>query len=247
MQRLFELIQFYLRVFLMIVWVMVASVLVLPLAIVRWKNPNNNKLFGIIYGPVSQLLMGIKVEVEGWEHWTKHQPCIYVCNHQSALDMTTFSKVLAPGALVIGKKEVSYIPIFGFLFAAFGNVLIDRKNRTHAVAGLNEAVDALKKHGNSLFIFPEGTRNREAIALLPFKKGPFYMALAAQVPLLPMVCSRVGHIVNFDQKIAKSGTVKIRILPPIVTQGKTEADVEALLQETYQKMQKAFEEINVAR
>ena len=247
MQRVFDQIQFYLKVTAMFLWLILACLIAMPLALVRFKNPNNNKMFAVIYGPIARFIMGLRVEVQGQEKLSNHKPCIYMCNHQSALDLTTFEPVYTKGTLVIGKKEVARIPFFGLMFVAFGNVLINRQDRTQAVAGLNEAVDTLKKRSLNLWIFPEGTRNKGSQDLLPFKKGPFHMAVAAEVPIVPMVCQSIHHLMSVESKRAHGGVVKIRVLDPIFTKGKTTADVDALLSETYQKMQQVFQELNADR
>lgn len=242
--RPLELSVFFVRLVLMIIWMIVASVIALPLALIRWRNPSNNRLFGDIYGPVARLIMGIRLEVEGWEHLTKHQPCIYVANHQSGVDMTTLEHVYPPKTVLIGKRELLLIPGFGLMYVAFGNILIDRKNRADSFSGLNQALDMLRKKGISIWLFPEGTRNKSGIGLLPFKKGAFHMAVEAQVPIVPVVCSSLAPRVNFERKYARGGTMKIRVLPAVLTAGKTVKDIPGLLETTRTAMLQALEEMN---
>lgn len=244
MSRAFELFVFYFRLILMLVWMMISAVIAMPLALVRWKNSNNNVLFGKIYGPIARLIMGIRVEISGLENHSAHQPCIYVVNHQSGVDMTTMAQIYPPNTVLIGKKELRYIPFFGLMYEAFGNILINRQDRTNSVAGLNQAVAAIREKKVSIWIFPEGTRNKAGIGLLPFKKGAFHMAIAAQVPLVPIVCSNLLPCVNFEKKYARSGKVKVRILPPIFTKGRTSAELAQVLDETRQSMLQALEELN---
>lgn len=242
--RPLEILVFYTRLFCMLIWLMIASAIAMPLAIFRWKNAENNYEFGQIYGPVSRWIMGIRIVLEGAEH-LKHRPAIFALNHQSGLDMTTLSYPYPKGAVIIGKKEIRRIPFFGLMFEAFGNVLIDRKDRRDSLSGLNTVVERMKKENFSAWIFPEGTRHPTGDGLLPFKKGAFYMGVQAQVPIVPIVCSRLSRLVSFHDKFARSGTIVIRVLPPVITQGLGMPDVERILNETHSKMLAAQREVSI--
>lgn len=91
--------------------------------------------------------------------------------------------------------------------------------------------------------FPEGTRNHSGDPLLPFKKGAFYMAIAAKVPIVPIVCAPLHRVFSWKER-RLGGDLHIRILPPIQTAhlsgDKSAGDVEKLLQETREKMLEAF-------
>lgn len=118
--------------------------------------------------------------------------------------------------------------------------MIDRKRTHKAVAGLSQAVQAVQKKGVSIWIFPEGTRNR-GTGLLPFKKGAFHMAVQAGVPIVPMVGEPLSPFVDWKKKTMKGGTYRIKILPPIKTQGLSENEVEKLANDVRNKMLEALE------
>src|SRR5699024_1458963 len=131
-------------------------------------------------------------------------------NHQSALDLIVFGEIFPTKSVVIGKKQLAYIPIFGWLFALAGNLLIDRGHHKKAMSTMQVAHNALLK-GDSLFIFPEGTRTVGA-TLKKFKSGAFYTALQAGVPLVPLVAS------TYEGNLYKgwgAGTALVKIMPPI--------------------------------
>ncbi len=235
MKRILELTVFYGRLFFMLIWLMLVSLLATSLAIFRWKNTNNNFLFAQVYCWGAKKIMGIRVEVEG-RPLLAIRPAIYVANHQSGLDLATLGDICPPGAVVVGKKEIRYIPFFGLMFEAFGNVLINRADRKNALSGLNAAVAEMKQKNLSAWIFPEGTRNTSGDGLLPFKKGAFYMAIQSQAPIIPVVCSRLENMVSFPEKYARSGRLFIKVFPPIPTAGMTNADVEKLLNQTRELM-----------
>ena len=82
------------------------------------------------------------------------------------------------------KQELTRLPLLGRAFQIGGFVPVDSGSREQAVAAIEQAAESLNQ-GNSFLTFPEGTRSRTG-ALLPFKRGPFLMALKAQVPVVPV-------------------------------------------------------------
>lgn len=211
------------------VWLIAVGCFGLLWALVRFKDPNADHYFARLYSRVQLWILGIDVEVQDEALISQAQPGVIVANHQSGIDMATFGKLYPRRTIVIGKKELLWIPVFGVFFWASGNILLNRQRHRRAVAGIQQAVDALRDRGLSIWIFPEGTRNRAETGLLPFKKGAFHMAIAAQRPIIPIVCSELKPVFSWNEKrLAFRGRVQIRVLPAIPTQGLTSADVDAL-------------------
>ncbi|MBK9294563.1 MAG: 1-acyl-sn-glycerol-3-phosphate acyltransferase [Oligoflexia bacterium] len=186
-------------------------------------------------------ITGVHVVVHNKERLLQFQPCVYLGNHQSNFDVFIQSCSYTKNTVAIGKKELIYIPIFGLLFYLCGHILLDRHDRSHAVKSFDKVKDYILSKKVSVYIFPEGTRNHGAEKLLPFKKGAFYLAIGAQVPIVPIVASPIYTLINPRTKTIKKGTINIEVLEPIYTKGKTEDDVDALLKEVQEKMQGAFE------
>jgi len=172
------------------------------------------------------------------------QPCIYVCNHQSNFDVLTMGAVFPRGGVIIGKKELIWVPIFGFLFKAAGNVLIDRKNRTKALAGLSEVINAIEKRKVSVWVFAEGTRNKSGRGLLPFKKGAFYMAVEAQIPVVAVVGAPIRKIFDWPGRRFPGGKFKVKVLAPVSTQGLVHTDIAGLMERVRNQMWVALDEID---
>jgi lysophosphatidate acyltransferase len=196
----------------------------------RWRDLSLDHYYGQVLRFGVAPISGIPAQVEGIEHWHAHQPCIYVINHQSNMDSVVLSGLFPKRTILIGKKQLLWIPFFGLFYYGAGNILIDRKKRVSAIAGLDQAVAQMKARGASIFIFPEGTRNspdKGGQPLLPFKKGAFYMAIQAGVPLVPIVSSYMGDQFDWKKRIYRPGPHRVRILPPIPTSG---MDVDRLSQ-----------------
>ncbi|KAK2811008.1 hypothetical protein FQN49_008495 [Arthroderma sp. PD_2] len=118
-----------------------------------------------------------------------------------------------------------------------GTVFIDRANRETAFKAFDNAANLMKTKGQSVVIFPEGTRSysREP-TMLPFKKGAFHLAVKAEADIVPIVAENYSHILNVKKMQFTSGDVKVKVLPPISTKGLTTADVDSLATSTRQSM-----------
>ena len=123
-------------------------------------------------------------------------------------------------------------------------VFIERTSRTQAFAAFDKAVEEMKKDGQSVYIFPEGTRSNFAKPdLMPFKKGAFHLAIQAQVPIVPIVVANYSNLVSIPRKVFRAGTIPMKVLEPIPTKGKTFDDVDALTEEVRNIMLKELVEI----
>lgn len=189
-------------------------------------------------------ITGIRFDCEGTENLGKHVPAVYLGNHQSFFDVIAYGAVVPERTVPIGKKEIMNLPFVGWWFVGKGAILIDRQNRKSAFSELDKAVDTMKKEKVSIGILPEGTRNRTGEGMLPFKKGAFHVAIRAQAPLVPIVFCNIKHLISWETKTFKSGTLYMRTLPPIPTEGLTLDDIDPLIEKTRNQMIAAYEELN---
>lgn len=202
------------------IWFAIVSLASLPVFFIRFKNTSNNRIFSrMLVGPMLRIL-GVRVEVSGYEKLYAHQPCVYVVNHQSNLDIVIHSMVYPKRTVAIGKRSLMRIPIFGWLMYLGGNLLVDRRNHTNTMGAMRIADEAITRDGTSIWFFPEGTRNHGR-GLRPFKKGAFVCAAANEVPLVCILASRFRGNLDFGKW--KAGTVRIEVLDPIAT---TRADLD---------------------
>lgn len=126
---------------------------------------------------------GIKVVTSGLDKITT-PPYIFMCNHQSALDIYGLLFSLPLSFRWIAKRQLFLIPLFGWALKRGGNISIDRENPREALKAMDEAARKIRD-GMNIIIFPEGTRSKDG-SLLPFKKGGFSLALRAMVPIVPV-------------------------------------------------------------
>lgn len=235
---------FYIKVILIGIWLFICCISGLFKSVLRWGDPDLGMEFGRMYSKMALKISGIEIEVEGKEYLEEKKPCIYIANHQSNFDMAVFGTVYPPKTVVIGKKELIFIPFFGLFYLASGNIIINRGKTQKAKEILSSVVEEIKKRGVSVWIFPEGTRNKTGEGLLPFKKGSFYMAVGAQVPIIPVLSSSTLTVADWKNGKIKGGKVKVKILPPVMTEGLNENDIPQLSDNIREIMLKTLTELN---
>ena len=160
---------------------------------------------------------GTPIRVTGFDQVPLDQPVVYVGNHQSWFDILALAAFLPGTHRFVAKKEMKKIPLLGWAMRSSGQLFIDRQNRQAAVGALDET-SALIRLGTSAVLFPEGTRSRTG-NMLPFKKGPFVLALSAQVPLVPMYCARTFDILPKGSILLRPHAIELRFGAPIATEG----------------------------
>lgn len=168
----------------------------------------------------------IGVKVEGLNHRQPDKAYICVGNHCNMLDMPVCAIGFRQPARPLAKMEFARMPLFGFLFKRF-SVLVARdsaESRRKSALIMNE----LLKGGESILVFPEGTRNKTTEPLQPFKDGAFRSAIATQAPILPFVQLNMRSCQDFGTVMFRPGQTIIRFLPPIDTTGLTEDDIPEL-------------------
>lgn len=171
-------------------------------------------------------LAGIRIRVAGREQLRAGETVVFCCNHQSNIDPPILFQALHPRLHVLFKRELTKLPLLGKAFQIGGFVPIDRASREQSMAAIEQAAASLRA-GNSFLTFPEGTRSRTG-ALLPFKRGPFLMALKAQVPVVPVAIQGGTASMQKGSPIVRPTTVSVRIGQPIETRGLDISDREML-------------------
>jgi 1-acyl-sn-glycerol-3-phosphate acyltransferase len=161
------------------------------------------------------------------------EPRVYVSNHVSWFEIFALATVL-PHYRFVAKKELSAIPVFGRAVKEVAAIFIDRSNRKAAFQSYAEAAEQMKT-GVSVAVFPEGTRGR-SYELRPFKKGPFVLAIAAQVPVVPVVSWGSREIQGKGDVAIHPGVCELTFLEPIPTAGMTYDDRDRLMSIVWHRM-----------
>jgi len=157
----------------------------------------------------------IRVEHEGLEHVDPAQPVVLMSNHQSVFDIPAIVASLPVSFRFVAKRELTWIPLFGWALAAGGHVIVDRRDRERSVRSLERAAEQVRR-GTNVIIFPEGTRSPSG-RMREFKSGGFHLAIRAGVPVLPVSVSGSRRITPKSSLRIESGTILVRYGEPIPT------------------------------
>uniref|UniRef100_A0A8R1HRF3 1-acyl-sn-glycerol-3-phosphate acyltransferase n=1 Tax=Caenorhabditis japonica TaxID=281687 RepID=A0A8R1HRF3_CAEJA len=186
---------------------------------------------------------GVNTTVYGTKFTQIEGPAVVICNHQSSLDILSMASIWPKNCVVMMKKILVYIPFFNLGSYFSNSIFIDRYNREKAMASVDYCATELQRRNLKLWIFPEGTRNRDG-GFIPFKKGAFNIAVRAQVPIIPVVFSDYRPFYSFVKKYFRNdGEVVIRALEPISTEGLTLDDVPALADKCRDVMFEAYKNV----
>ena len=194
------------RLILVLFAVVAFLILSIPILIVEWligkKNPKLRDesslhivqfMFRLI-----QWLAGTKVTVIGEEN-VPDEPVLFIGNHRSYFDIVITYARCKNLTGYIAKKEMLSIPLLRTWMKRLYCLFLDRENPKEGLKTILQAIDYVK-HGVSICIFPEGTRNNgEELSLLPFHNGSFKIAVKTGCPIVPMSLNNTcdifeGHI-----------------------------------------------------
>ncbi len=164
----------------------------------------------------SQLLLaisGVHLNVIGRENLTAQRPAVFIFNHRNQVDPVISGALVRDNWVGVGKKELQSDPIMGTLGKLLDSVFIDRDDPVAAVETLH-TVEERAKNGLSIVIAPEGTRV-DTTEVGHFKKGPFRIAMAAGIPIVPIVIRNAEIVASRNSSTINPGTVDVAVFPPI--------------------------------
>ena len=167
------------------------------------------------------LLIGVKlarirVEVAGREH-IPAQPCIFMANHVSNLDPPILLPLFPFRTAFFIKRSLLRIPFVGYGMRLAGFIPVDRGGRLDSARESVLAASRVLDSGVNISTFPEGTRSRNGV-LLPFKKGPFYLAMESGAPVVPVSIWGSEHMMTKGSLRIHPGTAHVTFHPALFPQ-----------------------------
>lgn len=208
-------------------------VLFIPMTVAAIFSVTGNMAFNIskLWAWNMLIVTGVRVHIKGREKIKEGMQYVIISNHQSQYDILALVTSLNIQFRWVIKKELLYVPLFGWALYAAKNVFIDRSNREKAIASINKAVNRLPQ-GVSLLVFAEGTRSKDG-TLQKFKKGGFTIAIERQMPILPVVVKGSRAILPKGSLIFHSGNIEVVVCDPIPADQYTHETLDLLLDKTY--------------
>jgi 1-acyl-sn-glycerol-3-phosphate acyltransferase len=166
------------------------------------------------------------VRVVGLEKIDSQRTHVYAVNHASALDIPVLYACLPFQFRIVHKKELLSYPIVGWHLKRSGQVCVDQQNPARSVGQIKSAVRTLK-NGMPLVIFPEGGRSADG-RIRPFLPGAFFLAIKAQVDVVPIALAGTYELLPMDTYHIKSRPLEMRVGKPIPTTGLTLRNMDQL-------------------
>src|SRR4029453_7459563 len=201
-----------------------------PILLVAWLVNKHDLVYPVaLFGARNWLrFSGVHVKVRGLELLDPKQTYVFVSNHRSYLDTAAMFIYTGRRIGLLAKKELLKVPVLG-VGMGFVNVMAIHRTKREGPIRTTEAAAQRIKSGVSFAVFVEGTRARPG-ELLPFKKGAFYMAKQAGVPIVPVAIKHSDVLMGKGTGEKKGGMIKMFIIPPISTADiETDTDVVDLI------------------
>jgi 1-acyl-sn-glycerol-3-phosphate acyltransferase len=180
------------------------------------------------------------VTVTGLEKIDTTKPYVYAANHASAMDIPVLYVYLPFQFRIVFKKELLSYPIVGWQLKRSGQVCVDQQKPTNSFSAIRSAVKSLKA-GIPLVIFPEGGRTPDG-EIKPFLPGAFFLALKAQVDIVPIALVGTYELLPMDTYHIKCRPLEMRVGKPISIAGLTMRDLESLSAKVQAEVEKLYYE-----
>jgi len=200
---------------------------------VRYRPGNIYDRSGREWGKGMLRFCRIGVRVEHPER-IPSMPVVFVSNHASQIDIWALLAELPGSVRFVYKKGMDWIPLMGLAMRRARHIPIKRQIKSQAFSSYDEAARLIHS-GISAVVFAEGTRSRDG-RLQPFKRGPFVLAIAAQVPVVPVFCENTFALMPKGNFSPKPGVITIHIGDPIPTAGLSYEDRGALAERTRKEL-----------
>ncbi len=159
-------------------------------------------------------IAGLRVKAEGLERLDPNSTYIFMSNHTSNIDPPMLMPLIPKRTSIMAKKELFGYPILGQVMRFGSLVPVDRGNRDSGIAAVRAAADVIKRQKINMTIYVEGKRSFDG-KLLPFKKGPFYLAEECQVPVVPITIVGTHEAWPKGRFAIRPGSATVIFHPPI--------------------------------
>jgi len=194
------------------VWIPVAALLAFPWTFITGKVDFLYRLGNwIAWSGVR--LAGVRVQVIGRDKLAPGRAYIFMSNHVSNVDPPILIPLIPGRTSVLVKKELFRYPLLGKAMRMASLVPVDRGNREAGIGAVREAAEVMRQ-GINMAIYVEGHRSSDG-KLLPFKKGPFYLAMESGVPVVPVTIAGTHQVMPKGGFALKSGAVTVIFHDPI--------------------------------
>ena len=214
----------FMRTIISFLWILVYLIITIPAMLYMgvthkkdpWKAEKTARFWMTILFDGLIFIAGTKVSIRGLENVPKDRAVVYVGNHRSYFDIILTYKYCNTPTSYIAKSDLQGIPFFGFWGKMMMVLFFDQKDIKASLKMILEGIERLKS-GKSVFIFPEGGRNKEPelIPLREFHDGSFKLASKSGAPVIPVALKKTDDIWEAHFPWVKKAAVTITYGEPV--------------------------------
>lgn len=239
-------IYFYFCFIVNLIWINPKKIMLKRIAKHKGKQARDEYLANMVktWSNFVLKIAGVTLTVVGKEN-IPNEPCVFVGNHQSNLDIPVILASTNGLTGAIAKKDMEKIPIVSYWMRQMHCVFLDRENPREALKAISEGVENLK-NGYSMVIFPEGTRSRSNV-MGEFKKGSMRLATKALAPIVPITIFDTNKAMEGNNGKVKKANAKLIIGEPIYLEGMSKEELADISQVVQNIIQKNLDDLNKER
>lgn len=184
------------------------------LSLLPFKKAEKNYLIAIcsLWARLIYAVAGVKVVLRGRANIPSHDRICFISNHQSYADIPLFIGFLGRRIGFITKRELIKVPILSLWMKSLHCIFIDRGQGRQALRSIDQGMEQIER-GESMVIFPEGTRGKDG-KMKPFKAGGILMVARRKVSLVPVTIDGLYRAYELTKRITPC-TVTMTFHPPI--------------------------------
>ncbi|SHI45600.1 1-acyl-sn-glycerol-3-phosphate acyltransferase [Clostridium cavendishii DSM 21758] len=171
-------------------------------------------------------LSGARVKVLGKENIPKDEPVVFISNHQGNFDIALLMSYIDKPKGYVAKVEMLKVPVLRSWMEYMHCIFLDRSNVRKSLKTILEGIEILKA-GQSLVIFPEGTRSKSD-KIGEFKAGSFKLATKAKVPIVPITINGSYKLMEGNNNKIKPADVEVYVHPMIKTSNLSKEEIDKL-------------------
>ncbi len=225
------MIRFILTLIALII-ILILSLIALP---IEWligkisinaKNKSSRKIVQFIFH-IFKFTTGTKLTVIGKEKIPKDKAVLYVGNHRGIFDII-LTYINMPGITgYVAKEKLNRFPLFAHWMRNIKCLFLDRDDARQGLKTILKGVEYIKS-GISIAIFPEGTRSKTDLEMLPFKEGSFKLATKTKCPIVPLAINNTSAILEDQFPRIKKSHIIIEFCDPIYIENMSIEEIKNL-------------------